>query len=251
MTTLELGPVVVVALPAALADLFARAHIPESYHHAYADALMAEGFESPQALALLDADDLAHCGITAKAHVKLLLQAVRSPVEKPGLILRCPKCAKPVTFSQGASVASCECGQRLYMPSQPFKVACRCGQATTMPMGVSEADCAACGERLGVFASKQAQPPESQGMQRDGRTTVIPADKGCVEKLLGCLLPAATHAASQGRVLYDYRKAGAKEVSVNAGDLVTVLHEHDDGWTEVLLASGERGLCPSSHVIVV
>ena len=52
MATLELSPVVVVALPAALADLFARAHIPEAHHHAYADALMAEGFASPQALSL-------------------------------------------------------------------------------------------------------------------------------------------------------------------------------------------------------
>ena len=194
MTTLELGPVVV-ALPAALADLFARAHIPEANHHAYADALMAEGFASPQALALLDADDLAHCGITAKAHVKLLLQAVRAPMVKPGMVLRCPQCTKPITFAPGASVASCECGKRLYMPAQPFTVACRCGQVSTMPMGVSEVDCAACGARLGMFAGEQAAlPPQSQGMQRDGGGTTIviqqqqPADKSCIEKLLGCLV---------------------------------------------------------------
>jgi len=193
MTTLELGPVVV-ALPAALSDLFARAHIPESYHHAYADALMAEGFESPQALALLDADDLTHCGITLKAHVKLLLQAVRSPAvkEEPGMILRCPTCTKAVSFSPGVQVATCECGKRLVMPAQPFTVACQCGQTTTMPMGVSEMDCKACCAGLGVFAREQ--PPQPQTMQRDaGGTTIViqqqpPAEKGCIEKLLGCLV---------------------------------------------------------------
>ena len=40
----------------------------------------------------------------------------------------------------------------------------------------------------------------------------------------------------------------AKDVSVKAGDLVSIVHVHDDGWTEVLLASGERGLCPSTCV---
>jgi len=53
---------------------------------------------------------------------------------------------------------------------------------------------------------------------------------------------------AQGRVLYDYSKADAKDVSVKAGDLVSIVHVHDDGWTEVLLASGERGLCPSTCV---
>ena len=63
------------------------------------------------------------------------------------------------------------------------------------------------------------------------------------------LVPKAVVASvAQGRVLYDYGKTDAKDVSVKAGDLVSIVQVHDDGWTEVLLANGERGLCPSTCV---
>jgi hypothetical protein len=63
-------------LPAAVLDLLTRAHIPAALHANYGEALAKEGFASAEMFTVLDEDSLTHCGITVKAHVKMILKAI-------------------------------------------------------------------------------------------------------------------------------------------------------------------------------
>lgn len=186
-------------LPVVLVDLFVRAAIPESQQRTYGDALVAEGYTTRESLTVLDEETLAHCGISAKAHVKLLLKAAHgqtvsiplpppqllehspSPlpptkatpaqeVTKPmtndklaGLNLRCPWCKRAVLFSSGVTERTCDCGARLGLQPQPFSLVCRCGNITSMPPDISETNCSACGTSLGVFAKMIASLGSAMG----------------------------------------------------------------------------------------
>jgi hypothetical protein len=86
------------SLPVAVQDLLTRAHIPVAQHANYGEALVKEGFTSPEAFAVLDEDSLTQCGITAKAHVKVILRTIAGREFKPK--------AAPVANAVPAAVTS-------------------------------------------------------------------------------------------------------------------------------------------------
>ena len=62
-------------VPVALRELLNRAGIPQDYQQTYGEALVREGFTSEQAFKHIDPQILASCGITAQAHVRMILAA--------------------------------------------------------------------------------------------------------------------------------------------------------------------------------
>ena len=187
----------IIVLPDDLTALFASARIPESFWQTYADGLIAEGYSSAHAIQYLDESDLVHCGITAKAHVKMILHAARgTSTEAPtakrvaGMTLHCPLCHKGAVFLPGKTATTCECGAPLGVPPQPFKGTCTCGTVTTMPLGVSTLDCPACGASMGTFALNLSAP-KHQTMTRDGGQQIIVVqnpDAARTNQLLECLV---------------------------------------------------------------
>jgi hypothetical protein len=102
--------------------LLTRAKIPVSDHQRYGEALEKEGFTSPYMFAELDEADLELCGITLKAHVKMLLKVAKleeqsskapgSPV-LPTMKLRCFECGTVVDLPEGVEMLKCACGTHL------------------------------------------------------------------------------------------------------------------------------------------
>ena len=58
----------------------------------------------------------------------------------------------------------------------------------------------------------------------------------------------APPALRQGEMLADYIATSASELSVRAGERVSILRADASGWTEVVNAAGGRGFVPGTFV---
>lgn len=54
--------------------------------------------------------------------------------------------------------------------------------------------------------------------------------------------------STTGHVLYSYKAANPDEISLNAGEDVTVLEQNDDGWVKVRANDGRIGMYPANHM---
>jgi hypothetical protein len=64
----------------------------------------------------------------------------------------------------------------------------------------------------------------------------------------GKSLEAISQNSGKLRALYDFEAANELEVSVKVGDVLFLVMERDDGWTQCQTENGTEGLVPSAYV---